>query len=205
MNWSDYEAVWKRQEPPAGADADLSDLRETFATKSQKLSRRLFWRDIREAAAGLVVAGFFVSFEWRGGKAYWPVGFAVLLILGLTAFFFLERIRARRERLGPDAPLLAKLEADMAELRRQRRLLLHVASWYLAPCFAAILIVVATIYANLPVPVRQKSHVFLGCYLVSVVLIYWGVWALNRQAVRKKIEPRLLELERLRADLLSPQ
>ena len=35
----------------------------------------------------------------------------------------------------------AKLEADLAELRHQRRLLLNVWAWYLAPCLGAIIIV----------------------------------------------------------------
>ena len=38
MNWNDYEAVWKRQALPVGADADLATLRETFETKRRKMA-----------------------------------------------------------------------------------------------------------------------------------------------------------------------
>ena len=41
MNWNDYEAVWKRQELPVGADADLATLRETFETKRRKMGHTI--------------------------------------------------------------------------------------------------------------------------------------------------------------------
>ena len=43
-------------------------------------------------------------------------------------------------------------------------------------------------------------------FLYFVVVLpgcYWGIWALNRRAVRRQIEPRLDELRRLRDGLLS--
>jgi len=203
MNWSDYEGIWKRQELPVGADADVASVRETFETKRRKMAANLFLRDILEASAGVFVSIVLVFTWWQQKTVGWPIALAIILTLGVTGVFIKERIRTRRNRLGPDASMLAKLEADIAELRHQRRLLSNVWKWYLAPCAAAIAIVVATIsYNRAP---WQRDPVFLGCYGLFCVLLFWGVWALNRQAVRKQIEPRLAELEKLRRDILTTE
>jgi hypothetical protein len=202
MNWNDYEAVWKRQELPVGAAADLATLKQTFEVKRRKQAGTLFARDIVEASAGFIASGFFAYKGWLMGKAAWPIAVAVALILGVSVFFIRERLRARRTRLGVDAPLLAKLDADIAELRHQRRLLLNVATWYLAPLLAAMVIVAATISIHAPTPL-SGDRLFQVCYWVFVAFLYWGVWALNHRAVRKQIEPRLEELEKLHRDLLG--
>ncbi len=200
MNWSDYEAVWKRQELPRGADADLASLRETFETKSRKLGRALLVSDIAEAAAGVLVS-VALGFIWRQqGVKGWPIAVAILLTLGVTAVFIRERVRAHRRRLGLDAPLLLKIEADIAELRHRRRLILNVWWWYLTPLGAAITIVCLTIARQRP----YVDWVFLSAYFVFCAVLFVGIWAMNRRAVRKQLEPRLAELEKLRSDLLSP-
>jgi hypothetical protein len=214
MNWNDYEAVWKHQELPVGVDADLADLKETFEAKRRKMAKGLFARDLLEGSTGLLVSGVFANVWWHVGKQGWPMAFAIALILGVSGFFVRERIRAHRLRLGADAPLLAKIEADIAELRRQRHLLLNLWSWYLAPLAAAIVIIGATLVR---ITILKAPPGFLAAlwenpaavaliiaYAVIVLpLCFWGVWALNRRAVRKQIEPRLEELEKLHRDLLS--
>ena len=116
------------------------------------------------------------------------MAFAIALMLGLTGFFVRERFRAHRHRLGSDAPLLAKLEADLAELRHQRRLLLNVGTWYLAPCIAAAAVVAGTAIVHAPVVLSAK--LLAGAImLVLLALTCWGVWALNRWAVRKCLNP----------------
>src|SRR5208283_2917849 len=145
MNWNDYEAIWKRQELPVGAGADLATLRGAFEKKRRKLAATLFMRDILEAVAGVFASGVFAYSWWPVGREAWPMVFAIALILGISGFFVRERFRAHRLRLGPDVPLVAKVEADIAELRHQRHLLLNIWSWYLAPCGGAIAIGGATV------------------------------------------------------------
>lgn len=203
MNLNDYEAIWKRQELPVGAAADLATLRETFETKRRKLAATLFARDLREAGAGGLVVAFYAWFWWHEGSVAWPVVFAIALILGVSGFFVRERFLARRRRLGTDAPLLAKVEADIAELRHQGRLVRTVWAWYLAPCAGAIAIQVAAILHRVPSwnPLHRPA-VLLG-FVAFFALVFWLVWLINRRALRKRIEPRLDELEKLREDLLS--
>ena len=207
MNWNDYEAIWKRQELPVGAGADLASLKATFETKHRKLAATLFIRDIAEAAAGVLVAGAISFMWWKQGTTGWPLSIALVLILGVTGVFIKERLRTHRQRLGAEAPMLARLEAEIAELQHQRHLLLRVRTWYLLPCAAAILIVLATVLRNAPAEALADHWPiiggFFGAYLVLLCFLFWLAWRINRQAVRKQIEPRLAELESLRRELLA--
>jgi hypothetical protein len=104
--------------------------------------------------------------------------------------------------LGSDAPLLAKLEADLAELRHQRRLLLNVGKWYLTPCIAAAAVVACTALVHAPIALSAK--LLAGVIMLLILaLTCWGVWALNRWAVRKCLDPRLEELEKLHQALIA--
>ncbi len=204
MNWNEWEAVWKRQEPPRGADADLAALRETFAAKSRKSANALLARDVLEGSVGLLVCAAMV-FMWRiQGRTGWPIGIAILLVLGVTACFARERIRTYRTKLGADAPMLAKIEADIAELHHQRRLLLGIWKWYLGPLGAAIVMVCLTITRSRPAWDISRGWPFLGSYFLFCLLLFVAVWALNRRAVRVQIEPRIAELEKLKSELFLP-
>jgi hypothetical protein len=216
MNWNDYEALWKRQELPVGANADLAVLRETFEAKRRKFARTLQARDYLEASAGLMVAGVFAKVWWHMGRDGWPIGLAILLLLGIAAFFLRERIRTHRNRLGPEATLLAKLGAELTELRHQRMLLLGIWRWYLAPCAGSMtLFAFATIRKLIQeVPpgffTKLLEHPLLvagiaGYFVVLLPLLFWSVWWMNRRAVRKGIDPRIAELEKLHQGLVSAE
>lgn len=210
MNLNDYEALWKRQELPVGEADDMAKLRNTFETKNRKQAATLFVRDLLEGLAGLLVSAVLAYIWWHIGPNGWPLSFAIALVLGVSGFFARERFRVRRLRLAANATLLAKVEGDLTELRHQRRLLLNLWSWYLLPLAGAMVIVVVTVARLLPADILaalQKSPAALawiiGYFVLVVPLCFWGAWWLNRRAVRKQIDPRIIELEKLRDDLLS--
>ena len=198
MNWNELKNVWAGLSLLSGPYADIAALRDEFEAKRRRLARVLFWRDVREAAAALVVAGVFAHM----GPVGWPTALAVVLMLGLAGFFVWERFRAHQQKVGADASLVAKLEAEIAELRRQRGLLLNVGTWYLAPCMGAAAIGAATALIHAPKPLAAKLAAG-AIMLILLALVSWGVWALNRWAVRKCLDPRLEELKKLHQSLLA--
>jgi hypothetical protein len=203
MNWNEYEAAWKSQELPAGADP--AALRATFEAKSRRLHGTLLVRDLTEAGAGLAVIAANALFWWKIRAAGWPMVFAIALILGVSLFFVRERLRARRLRLGAEAPLLAKVEADITELRHQRRLLRTLWAWYLGPCACAVAIQAGVAIRHAPSWDPLRSSMILLTFSAFFALVFWLAWAINRRALRRRIEPRLLELEKLRRELLADE
>jgi hypothetical protein len=203
MNWNDYEAVWKRQELPVGADADLTVLRKTFETKRRKMAAALLIRDFLESSAGLLGCIAF-GFIWRKiGLAGWPIGLSMALILGVSTVFIRERLRTKKNRLGEDASLLAKAEADLTELRHQRQLLHTIWKWYLGPLAIAVLIGHFTLYFHKPDP--QRDPIFCAGFVGFYLFCSWFIWLINRRAARTRIDPRIEELEKLHRDLLSQE
>lgn len=201
MNWNDYEAVWKRQPLPVGAESDVTKLQQTFASQSRKLATAIQVRDYAEAGAGVVVIAAY-GFYWRKvGAAGWPMGLAIALILGIVIFFVRERFRVRSLRLGAEAPLLAKVEADIAELLHQCHLLEKLWCWYLGPCLGAIAIHLWVIVRQSEPwsPLREPAVIagFSGFFLFVAAFAWW----INHRALRKRFHPRLAELEKLQAEL----
>ena len=138
MNWNDLEVMWRRQPVPERTDADLSELRATFEAKRRKTKLIVQLRNGSEAGAGMVVIIFIGRQIWKLGSVAWPLYISLAFILGITARFALDYWRAYRIRLGPEATVLAKIDAEIAELRHQRRFLAHWETWYLLPCLGIL-------------------------------------------------------------------
>lgn len=214
MNWDDCAGIWKRQPLPLGAGASTAELGRSFEAKSRKLAASLFLRDVLEASAGLLVAGVFAFMWWHIGAEGWPMAGAILLVLGVTGFFVRERLRSHRPQAGPEASMLVRLDAELDELRHQSRLLGRVGTWYLLPCALAMVCCGAAVTPRM---IRELppgffaellDHALLLAGLVGFLgiglpLLFGGVWALSRRAVRKNLAPRIEELERLRREVAA--
>jgi hypothetical protein len=204
MNWDDLRKVWDQQILPEWTAPDLAQLEREFSMKQRKMTRMLFWRDIREAALGIFVAAIIARTGWKMGAQGWPVAFAVIMLLGLSAFFIRERFRARRAQPAFDAPLLVRLDAEIAEQRRQHHLLSHVVGWYLGPILSAGAIFGATILVRAPLPVMPRLAAGAMMIVILAVSGVATVW-LNRRVVKRVVEPQLRELEAWRQNLITSE
>jgi hypothetical protein len=208
MSANEWEVIWKRQELPVGKSVDVTTLLASFETKRRKQARTLWIRDIGEASASFLVAIAFSAIALKTHKAAWLIWLAVALVLGVGAIFIRERIRIRRTKLAADASLIAKLEADISELRHQRRLLSQIGLWYFAPLACAMLLVGGAMMFNASstgMMILREPFV-LGCLIGYAVLctgLFGFAWRANRRAVEKQIEPRLEELGKLYQHALS--
>lgn len=212
MNSSDWEMIWRRQELPVGETADVAKLRDTFERTRRHQARALWLRDLIEIVASLFVAGAFGATARELPRGAWLAWMATAVVLGVGAIFVWERFRVRRMRVAASAPLLTKLEADIAELRHQRRLLMNVATWYLAPLAAATLLFAAAIGLQIAATpaarevVRHWWVIAAGLlYVAFCVGLFLAIWRMNRTAVRKQIDPRLAELEKLRRSVSTDE
>jgi hypothetical protein len=213
MNWNDWEMIWRRQEPPVGADADLAMLKRTFEAKRRKLACGLLVRNLVEGVGGVFGAAVLVGFALYVGARGWPILIGAALILGVSVVFLRDLLRIRRNRLGSEAPLLARIEAEIAELHQQRRLLTNVGTWYFLPYLAAGAIAAITL-ARTTGPKAPPGHLIAllttPITLAWIIILtgttgfslYWA-WRDNGINARKRGELRLEELEKLRRDLLS--
>lgn len=212
MNLNDYEAIWKRQELPRGTDADLTDLRQTFEAKRRKMERTILLRNFIEGAGGILASAGFGLLTWKQGIIGWPVIVGLMLIAGVSCVFLYDGWRFQRARPGPEAPILAKLDATIAELRHQRGFISHYGKWYLTSYGTAILLIG---YGFLQQMRRGAPPEFLVTLLTTPVTAAWIAillivpvaatvwwWLDVQKTIRQRIDPRLAELEKLRAAML---
>ena len=212
MNLSDYEAVWKRQELPRGAEADLTELKRTFAAQHRKMERTILLRNLIEGGGGLLASLGFGLLTWRMGITGWSIILGLALIAGVSGVFLHDGWRFRRVRPGPETPLLARLESGIAELRHQRGLITHIGKWYLTTYLAAMLLIGHGLLqhtARTAPPGMWKSVLTTPSTLAWVVvllgtmagaIVWW--WLDVQKSIRLRIDPRLAELEKLRRDLV---
>ncbi|MEY3774556.1 MAG: hypothetical protein RLZZ129_1336 [Verrucomicrobiota bacterium] len=200
MKWHELENLWQTQ-PAAPAAASWDEA--AFETQRRRFARSLARRDWLEAGTGLFVAVMFSLPPLLAGAAAWPAWIAVALVLGVTAVFVRERRRARRAAPAPEAPLRTRLEAEIRELEHQRRLLRNVAWWYLLPLMSAVVLLIWAVHLALPGNLTSAMIwrlVWFGAIMAGVAAV--TLW-LNRQAVRRTIEPRLRELQAALRELSS--
>lgn len=213
MNWNDWELVWKRQELPVGANAELAVIKRTFEAKRLNLGRGLsLWHTVE--GWGSVLIAFAYAFSWRKlGHDAWPIGISIVLSLGVSAVFLRERLVARRYRLGSDAPLLDRTEAYLGQLRHQRRVLLNIGTWYFFPLLAGGVIAAGTAHGILSLrePPGFTADVWADPAARAWVIALLGVTTVATLAARvsirrdvgKRLNPRIDELEKLLREILA--
>jgi hypothetical protein len=211
MNWNEMEVIWRRQEIPA-ATTEIDEIRRTFEQRHRKLRTNLLVRNVAEGGTGLLLTPVMVCIWAHYGKAGWPLGVTTLIFFAITCVFIIDQLRIWRHRLGPETPLLAKVEAELWELRHQRRLIQTWPWWYLLPLFAANVIAMNTLsrlnFGKAPPGFLTEilttpatlAWIIVLVAVVGVALLQ--VWRGNRKAVLKQIDPRIVELVTLRHFML---
>jgi hypothetical protein len=212
MSWNDWEAAWRRQEPPVGATADVETVKQSFEANRRKLARTVLMRNVIEGGTGIVLTPVMVLITLHYGGAGWPLAISTALLFGVTCVFIVDLVRSFRRRVGPGASMLAKIDAEIAELRHQRRLISTWWAWYLVPGVAAGVIGLVTLGR---LNYGESPPGFLTNLLTTPITLAWiivlvaipsyflcGVWRDLRKAI-KNVQLRLDELEKLRRYLLS--
>jgi hypothetical protein len=199
MNWSDCEAAWKRQPVAPASAAEIEALEAGFEAKRRQMEQARFARAVLEGSMGPLVCVGIGALWWLTGHGGWPSVFAIALILvGFGATWFLCR-RARQRGPGADAPLLAKVDADIASLQRERRRLLTMRSSVYGPVIAVVLLIPFVLF----IATHRGGDTFAVAFSIYYAAMLLIGWLLNRREVRARIDPRLDELEQLRQALAA--
>jgi hypothetical protein len=215
MNLSDWDAIWKRQVPPVGAAADVESLRSTFEARSRKRACNLAIRDYSESSAGLFVIVVLGFAWWKMGAVAWPVGVSIGIIAAVSLRFLVERVRIRRARIGPNAPMLAKLDNEVSELRHQLKFHQGLFKLYLVPLMLAWSLGIWGIMRFLArrAPVESLKDILHNPVTATATILYfavivpfcfWIVYRNIRRGISLGILPRLDELEKLRRSTVDP-
>ena len=168
---------------------------EDFLRKMDKFERRIFWRNMREYAAGVVVIASFGYYGWKLHGILVRLGAGLIIAGALTVMFELHR-RGSVRTAPADLGLSTCIDFHRKSLERQRDALRTVWTWYLLPFVPGLAVFEIGSAMN-----QWKAHpVGLGHLVTSLLIsagiisaVFFGVWRLNRWAAGK-LQKRIDEL-----------
>jgi len=181
---NDMTSIWKNQPavPPAISIEQLH-------RKSQKLQKRVLWRNLREYVAAAVVVVAFAYYIWLFPFLLLRVG-CMLVIAGTLFVVYTLHTRGSARIMPAQFASRSCIEFHREELLRQRDLLRSVWIWYLLPFVPGMVVFLLGLYLwtmqqpNAPAHQGRIAAVYLltaaGCAVVFI-----GVGKLNAWAARK--------------------
>jgi hypothetical protein len=188
MNASELEHLWQRQKPIELSPENIARIAATVDTVDRKFRRRIWWRDLREIAAVLILAVWF----GLSGQT-WLRWLAVASVLFVGAWIIRSRIVVRPDREMPS--VIERLQQMIRETETQIHLVRSVLWWYLLPCAVALFLMV------LDSPPRNSSSSQLLILFGPMIPLFLAIYWLNQWAVRKKLVPRRENLRHALAEL----
>src|SRR4051794_3106555 len=193
---NDMKNLWQSQptEPPRIHP-------EQFRKKLDKFERRIFWRNLREYAAGVAVIAIFGFYEWRIRTLLVRLGSGMIIAGTLYVMYQLHR-RASRRPAPADLGSSTCIEFHRKSLERQRDALRTVWSWYLLPFVPGLSVLAIGSIAS-----QRAAHPGnLGQLVISVLAsqgiipaLFFAVWKQNRRAA-EKLQAQIDELNAFRED-----
>ena len=190
----DMKNLWQGQptEPPKSSPEDMR-------RKMHKFERRIFWRNMREYAAGAFVIAAFGFYEWKFPALLVRIGSGLIIAATIYVMFQLHR-RASVRPAPADLGLSTCIDFHRHALERQRDALRAVWSWYLLPFIPGF-----TVF-SIGMAVNQRAarpgdlgHLVMGFGILTgcAAAVFFGVWKLNQWGA-KKLQSQIDELDKLR-------
>ena len=207
MKFEDLQQAWQQQ---AQDELPLDkSLPARVKRTSRAFSRQIFWRDLREVAACIVVSLIFgkvaLDAGAEGATATWPAWMAAALPIAVAAFFIVDRLIMHHRATPKGEALAVEIERTAKAVRHQIWLLRHVLWWYILPLALCSFLIGAQIILYAPESFPTWARWAVGALiLLPTGWVDWWVWKLNQNAIQKDLQPRLAELESLQNELNAP-
>jgi CubicO group peptidase (beta-lactamase class C family) len=193
MNFEDLQKSWQAQDAGRKITIDADLLLKEVRHNQRRFRRTIFWRDVREVGTAAVLVPVFIA---AGLKISWTLHLCALGCLVVGGYLLVDRWRQKSKTPDLHGSLKDCAATSLADINHQIWLLKNVLWWYLLPIFIPIMIFFGWVAWQVPAPVIVKITRLLP-QTGFVVLLYAGIYWLNQFAVKKSLEPRRQELEKL--------
>jgi hypothetical protein len=188
MNDDALKKIWRDQPlplpPPLGGPEAIASMNR----KMRRFDRTIWWRDLREVAAGIFIV---VVFSWYFFRFPMPMARVGCVITVLSAIFIDWRLlssKRRAARSSLNASVMEALQVELRKVENQIRLLRSVLWWYILPLTVGATVFFAGV---------NRDAVARAVFIAFAVLMGLGLNWLNQWAVRKQLMPLKEELESL--------
>jgi hypothetical protein len=200
MKMDDLKAAWQQEIHQSVRVEDPS--MTTIMSDVKKIDREVRFRDFWMIFSLAMGAVLYLIFGWLTQENVdWLSRLGVLVFIAATTAMGIALLRARSVTRSDDWTLRSRIEMEIEKLEKQRRLMNHVAYWFLLPMLIANgLSLLAGQHARTGslAPDAAGMAIFASCGFVYG-FTYWLV----RRQTKRKWDPILARLQRLHADLLG--
>ena len=186
MTEADWMRVWQNNTP---ADADPEKVARTIMAQTWKFDQKIFWRNAREYAAGVVLLVVFVG---QLGFGRDRIGATVGIVSVAFVMVYLWWKHRGLQPLDPASDLAAYKAALVARYDDQIRLLRSVPYWYLLPLCVLPLWIASNAW--------HRSPASAVVSLLIVFALYAGIGWLNVVAGARE-----LRIARDKVESMFPQ
>jgi hypothetical protein len=182
--------VWQSQKL-GGLAISVEDLRRA----SDKLARKVLWRNAREYLATIVVVLGYGYFFYKFHTLLLRLG-SFLTVAGVLWVAYQLHVRGSAARMATEMDGRNCLDFHRSELVRQRDLLASVWKWYLLPFVPGFSIfMIGQVQLALSQPGAASRHISIVLGFASVgglcAGVFWIVWKMNQwkaKELQKEIE-----------------
>jgi hypothetical protein len=186
MNDLELKQLWQQQVLTPPTKVPDEQLIAAMKKKMTQFGRTLFWRDVREVAACLILIVLFLPDFFRFNQ--WLAKAGCLVVVVTAIYIGIRLVAAQRigDRKSAGDTLRGYLLMERQKLDRQIHLLRTVLWWYILPLYVGAVMVVFGIGGGL---VHKVG------FAVFYALVCAWIWWLNQQSVKKHLMPLRAEVE----------
>lgn len=201
MTFDELQKNWQDQPSGFRLSIDSGLLLKEVQRNKKSFASAIFWRDVREIGVSIPL---FIGFLYWGlaGNA-WEMVLIAMGVLFIAVFMTVDRIAQKRKQPKRNETLAGCLESSLAEVEHQIWLLKNVLWWYLLPPgIGAVALSLGVVVSTMRDLGGDLFAVLICSGIIGFfVLVFVGVYWLNKRAVRKELLPRKVELDELVASL----
>ena len=200
MNLDDFQKSWQSQDAGKKITIDADVLLNEVRRNQLLFRTRIFVRDMVEVSVAAVLVPIFIV---AGRKISWTLYLCAFGCLVVGAYFLIDRWRQKKNTPDLHGSLKDCAVTSLAEIGHQIWLLKNIIWWYLLPIFVPIMVFFGWVAWQVPdasITTKVLREAPNTCF---IVLLYAGIYWLNQYAVKKNLEPRRRELEKLLNELGS--
>lgn len=194
MGFDELQRTWQSQQSEPTIAIHPDTLLKLVQRNKRSLERAVFWRDVGEVGASILLATGCVVLVTRG--LGWPYYVLAVSAAWVGGFMVVNRILQRRNTPVLHEPLVACIHSSLAQVNHQIWLLSHVFWWCLLPLGVGMLFAWADCVYLLRPRLWIDLPIFLGLFVLCAVVLS-GVYCANQRCVREELRPRQQELEAL--------
>jgi protein-S-isoprenylcysteine O-methyltransferase Ste14 len=188
MKEEEIRRIWTNAEVPNFPVDAVSITR--LRSEVDRLDKVIRQRDRREIGTAALIAFAFGGMGFWFDDVYTKAGCILIVLASFLIVWVLRKSRKRETKA--QLPIREHVEAELFFYRKQRRILKNVSTWYISPIFAGLTL----FYLGL---VGSWTE-FVGFTFINLGVMIFVVY-LNRQAIRKEIDPLIASLEKLQLNL----